>query len=201
MTSKRPSSAISQALTAGAVAAAPVEQVLRSLDSSAAGLSSAQASERLAQHGPNAVRTHHVSALAVLARQFRNAVLILLAFTAVLSYFLGDHTQAVIIGVILAASVGLGFFNEYRAERAAAALQSRVHHTAIVRRDGKFIDVDVTNLVPGDVIRLSLGQAVPADVRLMETSALECDESILSGESTGSEKSPTPVRRVSRCPI
>jgi Mg2+-importing ATPase len=120
-------------------------------------------------------------------------VLILLAVTAAASYFLGDHTDAVIIGVILAASVGLGFVNEYRAEKAAAALHSQVHHTAVVRRDEAFLDVDVTNLVPGDVIRLSLGEAVPADVRLIETTALECDESILSGESTGSEKSPAPV--------
>ncbi|WP_197509291.1 cation-transporting P-type ATPase, partial [Mycobacterium sp. E3247] len=180
-------------MTAHAVAAAPVDQVLDMLSSSADGLSSAEAAARLAQHGPNAIRTHRVSAWAVLARQLNNAVLILLAFTAVLSYFLGDHTQALIIGVILSASIGLGFFNEYRAEQAAAALHSRIRHTAIVRRDGNFVDVDVRDLVPGDVIRLSLGQAVPADVRLIQTAALECDEGILSGESTGSEKSPTPV--------
>ena len=185
--------AIREPFTAHAVAAAPVEEVLCRLDSSADGLSSTEACERLAQHGPNAIRTHHVSAWAVLARQLNNAVLILLAITAVLSYFLGDHSQAMIIVLILAASIGLGFFNEYRAEQAAAALHSRIRHTAIVRRDGRFVDVDVRDLVPGDVIRLSLGQAVPADVRLIQTAALECDESILSGESTGSEKSPIPV--------
>ncbi|MCV7246322.1 magnesium-translocating P-type ATPase [Mycobacterium mantenii] len=163
------------------------------LDSSAGGLSSAEAAARLTQHGPNAIGTHHVSAAALLARQLNNAVLILLAITAALSYFLGDHSQALIIGVILAASIGLGFFNEYRAEQAAAALHSRIRHTATVRRDGQFVDVDVRDLVPGDVIRLSLGQAVPADVRLLETAALECDEGILSGESSGSEKSSTPV--------
>jgi hypothetical protein len=166
-------------LTANAVAAAPVEQVLRRLGSSADGLSSGEVGERLALNGPNAIRTHHVSAWAVLARQLNNAVLILLAITAVLLYFLGDHTQALIIGVILTASIGLGLFNEFRAEQAAAALHSRIRHTAIVRRDGRFGDVDVRNLVPGDVIRRSLGQAVPADVRLIETAALECDESYL----------------------
>jgi magnesium-transporting ATPase (P-type) len=166
-------------LTANAVAAAPVEQVLRRLGSSADGLSSGEVGERLALHGPNAIRTHHVSAWAVLARQLNNAVLILLAITAVLSYFLGDHTQALIIGVILTASIGLGLFNEFRAEQAAAALHLRIRHTAIVRRDGRFGDADVRNLVPGDVIRRSLGQAVPADVRLIETAALQCDESYL----------------------
>ena len=188
-----PLQAIREPLTVHVVAAAPVEQVLRQLDSSADGLSGAQVRERLTQYGPNAIRTHRVSAWAVLGRQLNNAVLILLAVTAVLSYFLGDDNQALIIGLILAASIGLGFFNEYRAEQAAAAMHSRIRHTAIVRRDGRFVDVEVRDLVPGDVIQLSLGQAVPADVRLIQTAALECDESILSGESTGSEKSPLPV--------
>ncbi|OBI86829.1 magnesium-translocating P-type ATPase [Mycobacterium sp. 1245805.9] len=180
-------------LTAKQVAEASVDRVLDWLDSSAAGLSSAEASARLARHGPNAVRTHHVNALAVLGRQLRSAVLILLAGTAIVSYFLGDSMQAVIIGIILAASIGLGFVNEYRAERAAADLHGRVHHNALARRDSKFVTVAVTELVPGDVIRLSLGEAVPADVRLIEVTGLECNESILTGESTGSEKSPRPA--------
>ena len=109
-------------------------------------------------------------------------------------FFLGDRTQAIIIGVILVASIGLGFVNEYRAERASAALHSGVHHTAVVRRDGRFVRVDVNVLVPGDVIRLALGEVVPADVRLIDVNGLECNESILSGESTASEKSPQPVK-------
>ena len=130
----------------------------------------------------------------MLGRQLRSAVLGLLAATAVVSFFLGDSKQAIIIGVILAASIGLGFVNEYRAERASAALHSRVHHTTVVRRDGQFTRVDVNALVPGDVIRLALGETVPADVRLIDVNGLECNESILSGESAASEKSPQPVK-------
>ncbi|OCB34513.1 magnesium-translocating P-type ATPase [Mycobacterium malmoense] len=189
-TETRPESA---ATTTKRVAAASVDEVLRWLDSSAAGLSAAEAAARLARYGPNAVRTHRVNVLAVLGRQLRNAVLILLAGTAVVSYFLGDSMQAVIIGIILAASIGLGFVNEYRAERAAADLHASVHHNAVVRRDGKFVSLAVTALVPGDVIRLSLGEAVPADVRLIDVNGLECNESILTGESTGAEKAPEPV--------
>jgi len=163
-------------------ATAALEEVLARLDSSADGLSSTEATARLQRNGPNALRTHRVNALAVLGRQLRSVVLGLLAATAVVSYFLGDTTQAIIIGVILAVSIGLGFVNEYRAERATAALHSRVHHSAVVRRDGHFIKVDVTDLVPGDVIRLALGQTVPADVRLIEVTELECNEGILSGE-------------------
>ncbi len=183
----------SSALTAAQVAAAPADEVMDWLHSSADGLSSTEAAARLARHGPNAVRTHHVNALAVVGRQLSNAVLILLAGTAVVSYFLGDSMQAIIIAVILTASIGLGFVNEYRAELAAAALHSQMRHTAVVRRDGEFIAIDVTNVVPGDVIRLSLGEAIPADVRLIDVAGLECNESILTGESTGSQKSPLPV--------
>jgi Mg2+-importing ATPase len=182
-------SATPPALSAAQVAAAPLDAVLQWLDSSAEGLSSAEASARLTRYGPNALRTHRVSAFAVLWSQLRNAVLILLAITAVVSFFLGDSTQAIIICVILIASVGLGFVNEYRAERASAALHSSVHHTVVVRRDAHFCRLDVTVLVPGDVIRLALGEVVPADVRLIELNALECNESILSGESSASEKS------------
>ncbi|HXO51890.1 MAG TPA: HAD-IC family P-type ATPase, partial [Mycobacterium sp.] len=183
-----------QALTAPRAGSAPLDEVLRWLEGSADGLSEAEASARLLRYGPNAVRTHRVSAIAVLGRQLRSAVLGLLAVTAVVSFFLGDSKQAIIIGVILAASIGLGFVNEYRAERASAALHSRVRHTALVRRDGLFTKVDVNVLVPGDVIRLALGETVPADVRLIDVNGLECNESILSGESAASEKSPQPVK-------
>ena len=192
-TSKVAKAAEPATLTAKQVAAAPTDRVLQWLDSSAAGLSSAEASARQERYGLNAVGIHHVNPFALLGRQLRNAVLILLAGTAAVSYFLGDSMQAVIIGIILAASVGLSFVNEYRAERAAAELHAVVHHNAVVRRDGRFVTLAVTQLVPGDVIRLSLGEAVPADARLMEVNGLECNESILTGESTGSQKSAHPV--------
>jgi P-type Mg2+ transporter len=175
------------------VASAALDEVFSWLDSSTEGLSGTEAAARLAAHGPNAVRTHKVSALAVLGRQLRSALLLLLAATAVLSFFLGDSTQAVIIGVILVASIGLGFVNEYRAERTAAQLHSSLRHTVLARRDGRFNTVDVTGLVPGDVVRLALGEVVPADVRLIEVSGLECNESILTGESTAAEKRSEPT--------
>ena len=168
-------------------------EVLRTLDTSVEGLTSTEAASRLARVGPNSVRTHRVSAAAVLLRQLNNAVLGLLAVTAVLSFFLGDNTQAVIICLILSVSVGLSFVNEYRAERATAALHSRVHHNALVHRDGQLTKVDVNTLVPGDVIELELGQLVPADARLIDVNGLECNESILTGESTATEKSAEPA--------
>jgi len=180
-------------LTATEAAARRVEEVLAALATTSHGLTSGEASKRLASVGPNAVRTHHVQALAVLGRQLRSAILGLLLVTATVSFFLGDRTDSVIIALILIASVGLGFANEYAAERTADALHSSVQHAATVLRDGVPASLDVTALVPGDVVRLGLGQVVPADLRLLEVSGLECDESLLTGESVAVAKTVTAV--------
>jgi P-type Mg2+ transporter len=169
--------------------------VLDRLESSERGLTSAQAQLRLNVAGPNAVRSHAVRPFEVLVRQFRNPLLILLAATATLSIALGEHTDAAIILVIVTMSVTLGFINEYRSERATEALHSRIHHRAVAMRDGKPAEVDFTDLVPGDVIQLEVGDIVPADARVLETHGLECDEAILTGESAPAEKSAGPVLR------
>ena len=180
-------------ITTTQAAAATCDQLISQLATSPSGLSSAEAADRRATFGPNAFPAHTVSAWTVLRRQLGNAVLLLLAATAIVSAFLGDVTQSVIIGIILVISVGLGFVNEYRAERATQALHSRVQHSAVVRRDGAFVKVDVVDLVPGDVIRLTLGTAVPADVRLLDVQGLECNEGVLTGESATAVKSVEPV--------
>ncbi|BCW81879.1 magnesium-translocating P-type ATPase [Arthrobacter sp. NicSoilC5] len=169
------------------------EQTLARLGSGPGGLTGEEAAARLQQLGPNAVRTHRANAWAVLGRQFASPILILLIVTAGLSLFLGDATNSIVIGVILLASVGLGFTNEYRAERASEALHDRVTHRAVVLRDGTTGEVDVTALVPGDVVHLSLGAIIPADIRLLTTNNLLCDESILTGESQPAAKEVAPV--------
>jgi len=170
-------------------AATPAAAVLAQLQSNPGGLDAAEAARRLAAGGPNAVRTHHAQALRVLGRQLRSPVLVLLAVTAALSYVLGQRTDTVVIGVILLGSIGLGFVNEYRAERATDALHSSVTHDCTVLRAGAAVSTDVTALVPGDVVRLVLGEVVPADLRLLEATALQCDESIITGESLPADKS------------
>ncbi len=165
------------------------DDVLTELGSSAQGLSSAEVRRRLEQYGPNALRSHGARAWTVLARQLRNPLLILLLGAAVVSGFTGDATDAVIIGIIVTLSVGLGFFNEYRSERAVEALHSQIRQKAIVVRDGKSQEVDVIQLVPGDVVKLRVGDIIPADIRLLHTTELECDEAVLTGESMPVEKS------------
>ncbi len=122
-------------------------------------------------------------AAAVLFRQIRNPILVLLLVAALVSGLTGGGTNAVIIAVIVFLSVGLGFFNEYRAERAMASLRAQIRQEAEVRRNGQTCRVPVTNLVPGDVVALRIGSLVPADLRLLNVHECECDESILTGES------------------
>ncbi|MEV7135167.1 magnesium-translocating P-type ATPase [Arthrobacter sp. NPDC093128] len=172
----------------------PVEQLLDQLGSGSAGLTGGEAAKRLAELGPNAVRTHQASGWSVLGRQLGSPILILLTITAGLSLFLGDATNSIVIGLILLVSVGLGFTNEFRAERAAEALHSRVTHLAAVLRDGTIDEVGVTALVPGDVVHLAIGAIIPADMRLLTAKDLLCDESILTGESLPVSKDPEPVR-------
>ncbi|HTN78140.1 MAG TPA: magnesium-translocating P-type ATPase [Acidimicrobiales bacterium] len=171
----------------------PADRVVELLGSDADGLATTEAERRLVVVGPNAVRSHHASVSAVFLRQVRSPLLLLLVSAAAVSAFVGEGTDALIIGVIVAVSVGLGFTNEYRAERAAEALHSQVRHFVTTVRDGRPERVEVTHLVPGDVVHLDVGSIVPADVRLLVVHDLECDESILTGEAIPTTKSVAPV--------
>ncbi|GAA2746962.1 magnesium-translocating P-type ATPase [Terrabacter aerolatus] len=181
-----PSSATAS-IRAAAGRSAPA--VLQSLGVDAAtGLAHDEVECRRVTFGPNAIATHHARVLTVLWHQLNSPLLGLLLVAATASYFVGEKSDAVIIGLIVVVSVGLGFVNEYRAEKAAASLHSQVSHEAVVLRDGVSGRVDVTSLVPGDVVELTLGEIVPADIRLLSVVRLECDESVLTGESQPVEK-------------
>lgn len=158
------------------------------MERSPAGLTSAQAAERLARFGPNAIGERRVRAADVLLRQVRNPLLVLLVAAAGVSFGVGERADAGIILGIIALSVGLGFFNEYRSERAMVDLHRRIRHEASVVRDGVNRRVDVRDLVPGDVVRVAVGDVVPADLRVLEAERLECDEAIVTGEAEPAEK-------------
>ncbi|TAM75454.1 magnesium-translocating P-type ATPase [bacterium] len=166
------------------IAVAPAPAGARSV-----GLSSGEALERLRRCGPNRVEGRGAGWAVILGGQFRNPLLVLLAGVAVLSIALGQHTDATIVLSIAALSTGLGFFNEYRATRVLDDLRLRIRRRAVVERDGHIREIDALELVPGDVMHLEVGDIVPADGRLIESNALECDESMLTGESEPVEKS------------
>ncbi len=174
--------------TLAEAAALDPDAVLRRLDTSEAGLSADEAARRLHLVGPNAVRSHGTHALAVFLRQLRNPLMPLLVIAAIVSYLTGQHASAVIIVVILSLSIGLGFFNEYRSEKAVEALHSQIRHHTLTVRDGHGRQVDETELVPGDIVHLNVGDVIPADIRLLEVTALECDEAILTGEPLPASK-------------
>jgi Mg2+-importing ATPase len=176
-----------------AAAALTPDQVLDALGSRASGLTATEVAARSELFGPNAVRSHHASAWSVLSRQLQSPLLWLLLAAAAVSGVVGEGFDALIIGVIVAASVGLGFANEYRAERAAEAMHSEIRHDVATTRGGELVSVEVTHLVPGDIVHVGVGSIVPADVRLRAANNLECDESILTGESVPAEKSTHPV--------
>jgi P-type Mg2+ transporter len=172
----------------------PAEVVTR-LASASSGLTALEAVNRLRHFGPNAIRSHGAQPLAVLGRQLRNPLLILLAAATIVSLIVGEHTDAVIILAIVGLSVGLGFFNEYRSERVVEALHASIHHRTLVLRDGAPVPADVTEVVPGDVVVLRTGDLVPADLRLLEAREFECDEAVLTGEAMPKTKRPEPERQ------
>ncbi|MBU4465870.1 MAG: hypothetical protein KKH75_08500 [Actinobacteria bacterium] len=138
-------------------ASSSIAEVHALLGSTSTGLSTARAAATIAETGPNVLRTRRARPWRVLGRQLKSPILVLLFVTAIVSVFLDEAANAIIIGVILAASIGLGFVNEFRAEREADALHDLVRHTAVVLRDGAPTRVDVTAITRGDVVLLSTG--------------------------------------------
>ncbi len=162
---------------------------LARLASNPTGLAGDEAARRLAAHGPNELAAAgRVSALSILADQFRNVLILVLLVAVGLSAFLGHGVEAFAIGVIVLFAVLLGFVQEYRAEHALEALRRMAAPTATVLRDGKEAKLPAREVVPGDVLLLHAGDKVASDARLLEAINLQADEAALTGESVPVEK-------------
>lgn len=171
-----------------------VAESFERLQSSASGLSSAEAAQRLEKFGPNELQAHgRVSPWAILLEQFKNVLIIILLLATALSAFLGHGVEAIAITVIVLFAVILGFIQEFRAERAIEALREMAAPSATVIRDGREEDIPARDLVPGDVILLATGDKVPADARLTEAINLQTVEAALTGESAPVEKHAAPL--------
>ena len=169
----------------------------RKLDSDAAGLTIDEAKRRLATSGPNLVtRERKPSVLREIWSCARNPLNALLLALALISGFLGDARAAVVIVVIIFLSVVTAFVQEHRSNEAAARLKAMVKTTASVRRkSADFVEVPIETLVPGDIVRLSAGDMIPADLRLLEAKDLFVNQAALTGEALPVEKSAAPDER------
>jgi Mg2+-importing ATPase len=153
------------------------------------GLTGAEAARRLAQYGANEpVSVRRLSVLVQLVRLFANPLAIILLVASVISASLGQHTDALIIVTIVLLGIAINFWQSYRSQRATERLRASVAPTATVQRDGKWQDVPLRTVVPGDVIRLSAGDLVPADARIVEARDLSVQQSMLTGESLPVDK-------------
>jgi Ca2+-transporting ATPase len=161
----------------------------------AVGLSAAEAARRLARHGPNALpEAKRRGPARMLLDQFSDFMILVLIAAAIVSGLVGDPEDTIAIVVIVVLNAVIGFVQEYRAEKAMAALKRMAAPSARVRRGGEPVTLAAEALVPGDIVLLEAGNVVPADLRLIETAQLRCAEAALTGESQPVEKQVSALR-------
>jgi magnesium-transporting ATPase (P-type) len=169
--------------------ALPAEEAAVRLASPAAGLTAAEAAERLGQHGRNEILpTAPMPPWQVLLHQFESPLIYVLMAAAAVALLLGETVDAAFIAAVLVVNAVIGFVHELRAERGIRSLSKLVRTRARVRRGGHAQEIDSTELVPGDRVLIESGMRVPCDLRLCLVHALRIDESLLTGESLPVEK-------------
>ena len=166
------------------------EELFSDLVSSPQGLSLAEAEARLGQFGPNALEEKKENPLLKLLNYFWGPIPWMIEVAAVLSAIVGHWDDLIIILVLLVFNAGLGFWEEYKAEGALEALKNQLALKARCLRDGKWGETPAEELVPGDVVRLRLGDVIPADVKLFQGDYLTVDQAALTGESLPVNKKP-----------
>lgn len=171
-----------------------VNDVLRAVAGTAAGLTSEEAARRLAEHGRNELtQTAGRNPVLRFLAHFNNALIYFLLAASVTAFLLGHHVDAAVILAVVLVNAVVGFVQEGKAEKALDAIRNLVSPHANVLRDGQRVGIPVTDLVPGDVVVLEAGDRVPADLRLIRAHSLLVEEAILTGESVAAEKQVAPV--------
>ena len=160
-----------------------LEKTLADLHASPAGLTQGDAQQRLQQYGANALQEKKVSPLTRFLRYFWGPIPWMIEVAAILSAVVAHWADLTIISLLLLFNAGIGFWQEYKASSALEALKSQLALKARVLRDGQWQEILAADLVPGDVIRIRLGDIIPADVQLLEGDYLSVDQSALTGES------------------
>jgi len=166
-----------------------IEETFELLDTNPQGLSISDAEEKFMQYGSNELQEGKKKGIAgMLFDQFKDVMILILLAAAIISGIIGDLTDTIVILVIVVLNAVIGFFQEYRAEKAMQALKQMAVTQARVLRGGQSNWLPATALVPGDVILLEAGNAVPADIRIVESVNLKIEEAALTGESHAIDK-------------
>ena len=166
-----------------------ISEVFELLGTNQQGLTANAAEEKLLQTGPNELEEGKKKSIAgMLLSQFKDVMILILLAAAIIAGLVGDLTDTVVILIIVLLNAFLGFFQEYRAEKAMQALKQMSVTQARVMRDGIITWLSATGLVPGDVVLLEAGNAVPADLRIIESKNLKIEEAALTGESHAVDK-------------
>ncbi len=166
-----------------------ISKLLQSIKSSPNGLSSEEAQKRLAQYGPNTIEEKKINPIIKFLNYFWGPIPWMIEIAAILSAIVHHWSDFAIICALLVFNAAVGFWQEYKADNAIDALKKKLALKAKVLRDGKWQEIDASNLVIGDIIKLRLGDIIPADITLIEGDYLSIDQSALTGESLPVTKS------------
>jgi Ca2+-transporting ATPase len=169
------------------------EKSFEDLQSSPDGLAKTEVAERLRQYGPNSILVKGEPLWRKLIEPFIDIFMLVLFVAVAMSLLHNELVDAVIIGAIMAINAGIYYVQRFSTERILRALQKKDPHIVDVIREGKAVQLDASELVPGDVIVLDEGEKIPADCRVIEQSSLRVDESQLTGESLPIDKQVEPV--------
>src|SRR3989338_2072148 len=149
--------------------ASETKKVLEEIKSNPDGLSSDDAKKRIEQYGLNELKEgEKISPVKIFLNQFKSIVVWILIAATIISMFLKEYVDSIVILVVLLLIGVLGFIQEYKAERAIEALKRLTSLKAVVLRDGKKVEIDSKDIVPGDILILETGNKIPADARLIE---------------------------------
>ena len=173
------------------------ENILQELQTSQTqGLSDAQVIQLHKKFGNNEIKTEETGWLPILIRQFKSPFIYMLLFVAALSLILQNHFDAIVIMAIVVLNTLFGFYQEYKASKTLELLKQYIVSSATVIRDGKEVQILSKDLVPGDIVVLLPGDAIPAEVRFIETQNITVDESALTGESQSIKKQHEPLDKI-----
>lgn len=166
-----------------------VKEIFQEFSSSEKGLSDEQVKNHLEKFGKNKIKkTHKLRPLKILLEQFKSFLIYILIFAAIVSFVVGNFIDAVVISAVVIVNAGIGFFQQYRAEKAIVALRQLIVPKSKVLRNNRLMEISSEELVPGDIIIINAGDGINADCRIIESENLQTNESILTGESLPIDK-------------